>query len=56
MTNVDIKQMLFDQRMKEIEDDLPPFGIIDDGTEYASTTDLSDPYSMDWTNYEPDGW
>ena len=56
MTNVDIKQMLFDQRMKEIEDDLPPFGIIDDGTEYDSTTDLSDPYSMDWTNYEPDGW
>ena len=56
MTNVNIKQMLFDQRMKEIEDDLPPFGIIDDGSDYVPAADLSDPYSMDWTNFEPDNW
>ena len=56
MTNVNIKQMLFDQRMKEIEDDLPPFGIIDDGSDYVPAADLSDPYSMDWATYEPDNW
>ncbi len=33
MTDIDLKQMLFDQRMKEIEDDMVPFGFIDDGTE-----------------------
>lgn len=31
MTNIDIRQMLHKQRMKEIEDDLPPFGYVDDG-------------------------
>jgi len=56
MTNVNIKQMLFDQRMKEIEDDLPPFGIIDDGSDYVPKEDLYDPYSMNWATYEPDNW
>lgn len=57
MTDVNIKQMLFDQRMKEIEDDLPPFGIIDDGSDYVPVEDRYDPYSMDWTDYEPsDVW
>ena len=61
MTNVDIKQMLFDQRMKEIDDDVPPFGIIDDGMDYhAPKADSYDPYSMDWTTYEtgnePGNW
>jgi len=56
-TDVNIKQMLFDQRMKEIEDDLPPFGIIDDGSDYVPTEERHDPYSMDWTDYEPsDVW
>jgi hypothetical protein len=52
-TDVNIKQMLFDQRMKEIEDDLPPFGIIDDGSDYVPVEERHDPYSMDWTDYEP---
>ena len=56
MTNVDIKQMLFDQRMKEIEEDILPFGIIDDGSDYIPASDLKDPYSMNWTTYEPDNW
>lgn len=56
MSNVDIKQMLFDQRMKEIEDDILPFGIYDDGSDYIPKADLHDPYSMDWTTYEPDNW
>jgi len=42
--------------MKEIEDDIPPFGIIDDGSDYVPPSDLSDPYSMDWTDYNPNEW
>jgi hypothetical protein len=34
MTNIDLKQMLFDQRMKEIEDDVVPFGFIDDASDH----------------------
>ena len=32
MTDINIKQMLFDERMKEIQDDIPAFGFIDDGS------------------------
>jgi len=56
IADIDFRTMLFEQRMKEIEDDLPPFGIIDDGTDYVPQSDLSDPYSMAWANYEPDNW
>ena len=31
MTDINLKEMMFKQKMKEIEDDLPPFGFIDDG-------------------------
>ena len=31
MTDINLKQMMFEQRMKEIEDDVLPFGVIDDG-------------------------
>lgn len=34
MTDINLKEMLFKQKMQEIEDDMVPFGIIDDGTEY----------------------
>jgi hypothetical protein len=57
VADVNIKQMLFDQRMKEIEDDIPPFGIIDDGSDYIPTEDRYDPYSTaGWKDYEPDLW
>ena len=29
--DVNLKEMMFDQRMKEIEDDVVPFGFINDG-------------------------
>ena len=32
MTNIDLKRMLFDQKMKDIEDDVVPFGLVDDGS------------------------
>jgi hypothetical protein len=31
LTDVNLKEMMFDQRMKEIEDDMVPFGFIEDG-------------------------
>ena len=31
LTNVDIRQKLFEERMKEVENNLLPFGIVDDG-------------------------
>ena len=34
MTDIDLKQMLFDQKMKQIEEELVPFGYIDNGSEH----------------------
>ena len=31
MTDINLKEMMFKQKMKEIEDDVVPFGYIDDG-------------------------
>jgi len=52
LTDVDIKRMLFDHRMKEIEDDVPPFGIIDDGSDYIPQQDLTDPFNQGWHSVE----
>ena len=62
MANVNIKDLIFKQRMKEIEDDVPPFGIIDDGLGYAEQADLSDPLNSGWHSFEtpdvfsPEDW
>ena len=42
LTDVDIKNMMFEQQMKEIEDDVLPFGFIDDGIEAAEVEDQND--------------
>ena len=34
LTNINLKEMMYAQRMQEIEDDIVPFGIIDDGLDY----------------------
>ena len=33
MTDINLKQMMFEEKMREIEDDVPPGGFIDDGSE-----------------------
>ena len=48
VSDVNIKEMLFEQRMREIEDDVPPFGIIDDGIAYNEAVDMSDPLNAGW--------
>ena len=47
--DMNIKSLLFEERMAQIEEDLPPFGIIDDGR------DRVEPPSTDgaeWTNFQ----
>jgi len=52
MTNINIKQMLFDQRMKEIDDDMVPFGFIDDGSEHIAQ--IENKGASDWAvEYDP---
>ena len=51
-TNVNIKELLFEQRMKEIEDDVPPFGIIDDGQEWHQQQDALDLQNKGWHTFE----
>ena len=52
MTDIDLKKMLFDQRMKQIEDDVVPFGFIDDGSEHIAQ--IETPGASDWAvTYDP---
>jgi hypothetical protein len=47
MTDINLKQMLFDQKMKDIEDDVVPFGFIDDGIDFAEEQErVEDPWSI----------
>ena len=36
ISDINIKDVLFHERMKQIEDDVPDFGIVDDGTSYLN--------------------
>ena len=52
MTDIDLKKMLFDQRMKQIEDDVVPFGFIDDGSDHIAQIEA--PGATDWAvTYDP---
>ena len=44
MTDIDLKQMLFEQRVKEIEDDVIPFGFIDNAADYVPDDEKPDWY------------
>jgi hypothetical protein len=37
ISDINLKEVLFNQKMQEIEDDIPPFGVIDDGTSYGNS-------------------
>jgi len=53
MTDINLKDMLFKQRMKEIEDDMVPFGFIDDGSDHIDQ--LENTGSNEWAiEYDPD--
>jgi len=47
MTDINLKEMLFKQKMQEIQDDMVPFGIIDDGSDYIEQIERKDdPWSV----------
>ena len=51
LTDINIKDMLFRQKMKEIEDDLPPFGTIDNGLpEYVEPPEDGDGWAVEYVN------
>ena len=52
MTDINLKEMMFKQKMREIEDDLPPFGFIDDGlSDYNPKEEEGMPWAIE---YSPD--
>ena len=46
LTDINLKQMMFEQRMKEIEDDVVPFGFIEDGLDDIQVVPKADPWSV----------
>ena len=47
MTDINLKQMMFEQKMQEIENDVVPFGFIDDGSEaIAAIENYDDPWQI----------
>ena len=49
MTDINLKQMMFEDRMQAIQDDIVPFGFIDDGSDYIeqSTVNIQGWHQMD---------
>ncbi len=49
MTDINLKQMLFNQRMKDIEDDVVPFGFIDDASDHIQNLEKEDhPWAIEY--------
>jgi hypothetical protein len=49
LTNIDMKQMLFEKRVQEIEDDIVPFGFIDDGSQHIQNiTHEESPWAIEY--------
>ena len=47
MTDINVKKMMFKQRMREIEEDVPPFGFADEsGNEDITYEEKLDPWSL----------
>ena len=49
MTDINLKEMMFKRKMKEIEDDVPPVGFIDNGLDYAEQQDIVQ--EQGWHNF-----
>lgn len=48
MMDIDIKKALFEQNLKEIEDDILPFGFIDDGSDYIEQQEKQPAYNIEF--------
>lgn len=55
MTDINLKQMMFEQQMRQIEDDIVPFGFIDDGIGSEVEFDIREKYkSQEWQIWNDD--
>ena len=53
MTDINMKKMMFEQRMREIDEDVVPFGFVDDGTQFINELENQDK-SSEWAiEYDP---
>ena len=54
MTDINLKQMMFEQKMKQIEDDIVPFGFIDDGSDAINQVEEQERLKYEpWQLYDP---
>lgn len=53
MTDINLKEMMFAQKMKEIEDDVPPVGFIDDGLDEVRQEEIQKEHG--WHTFEGTG-
>jgi hypothetical protein len=54
MTDINLKEMLFKNKMKQIEDDIVPFGFIDDGTEHMEVLEGGEKDNWQIKDFDPD--
>ena len=54
LTDIDIKHMLFEQRRKEIEEDIVPFGNIENGRAFIETLERKPEDKWQIQDYDPD--
>lgn len=52
MTDINLKEMMFKRKMKEIEDDVPPVGFIDDGLDYERELEQIEAVNQGWHSFE----
>ena len=48
MTDIDLKRMMFEEKMVAIEQDVPPFGIIEDGSDFINQIESDNIYDTGW--------
>jgi hypothetical protein len=54
MTDINLKQMMFEDKMRQIEEDIVPFGIIDDGSDYINSLEAEEEarkYTNGWHDF-----
>ena len=54
MTDINLKEMLFKNKMKQIEDDMVPFGFIDDGSSHMEVLEHSEKDHWQIKDFDPD--
>lgn len=50
LTDIDLKQLLFEQKARDIDDDLPPFGFIDDGLDDIEQPTDGRPWAIEYAS------